>query len=275
MMTPHDSHETLCSEVERKLSAYIDGELAELERLGIKRHLESCVGCRRELELLSEASSFLREEARSVPAPPAWEAVRSALVASSRLRPTRERWLGFDRAIAASIGLLALAALLFFVAGSEQSPDGERAAADLEQPRLQLAGLPGLERFLADHRAEEVKTTALGGRVGFSPQVPEELPGGFRLQRAYVVQDSCGAGICLIYRRGDALVTLVQHPPSHPVSWRSAALEDCTVAGRACRRGRDREVEILQIEPEGRNLTLVAPAGAIDQAAFVRALSGE
>jgi len=140
---------------------------------------------------------------------------------------------------------------------------------------LALAGLPGLEGFLADHGAEEVKTSDLERRVSFSPQVPEELPGGFRLQRAYVVQDICGAGSCLIYRRGNTLVTLVQHSPSHPVSWRSGAFEDCTVAGLACRRARSPEVEVLQIEPEGRNLTLVARAGVIDPAEFVRALSGE
>lgn len=273
-MSPDSSHEALCSQVEQKLSAFVDGELAELERLGIERHLESCAGCRRELELLTEPLSFLRKEGRSVPQPPAWESVRDTLAVARQPRAAWERWRSFDRAIVASIGVLALAGLLFTVVRVERPQRPERTADAFQKPRVQLAGLPGLERFLADHRAEEVNTADLSERVGFSPQVPEELPGGFRLETAYVVHDRCCAGSCLIYRKGDELVTLVQHPPSHPVSWRSGDLEDCTVADLACRRARGQEVELLQIEPEGRNLTLVARAGTLDPAAFVRALSG-
>ncbi len=269
-MSTDNSHESLCFEVERKLSAFFDGEQPALERLGVERHLESCAACRRELELLTAASGFLREEGRRVPEPPAWESVRDALA----VQPPKSAWKGFNRGLAASIALVALAGLLFAVARLAGPLPTEPTTAGFKEGPVQLAGLPGLEGFLADHRAEEVKTSDLGGRVSFAPQMPDELPGGFRLQRAYVVRDRCCAGSCLIYRRGDELVTLVQHPPSHPVSWRSGALENCTVAGLACRRARGREVELLQIEPEGRNLTLVTRAGAVDPAVFVRALSG-
>lgn len=272
-MNPYSPHEALCSEVEQKLSAFVDSELPQLERLGIELHLESCVACRREFELLTEASSFLREEGRNVPSPPAWESVRNSLTASREPRLTWNRWTGFERAIAASIGLFVLAGLLFAVARVERPKRTERATGAFGDTRVQMAGLPGLERFLTDHRAEKVTASDLSERVGFSPQVPDELPGGFRLQTAYVVRDRCCTGSCLIYRKGDELVTLVQHPPFHPVSWSSSALEDCTIAGFACRRNRGREVEILQIEPEKRNLTVVARTGAIDQAVFVRALS--
>ena len=184
-----------------------------------------------------------------------------------------KRWLGFDRAIAASIGLLALAGLLFAVVRGDWPPGTERTAGRVDERRVQLAGLPGLKGFLADHRAQEVDAADLDERLDFSPHVAEELPGGFRLHTAYLVHDRCSAGSCLIYRRGDELVTVVQHAPSHPMSWRSGDLVDCTVAGLACRKARGPGIEILQIEPEGRNLTLVARAGAIDSELFVRALS--
>ena len=269
-MSTDNSHESLCVEIERKLSAFVDGELPELERLGAERHLESCAACRRELELLTAASGFLREEGRSVPEPPAWQSVRGALAA----RPPKSVWSGFNRALAASIALVALAGLLFAVARLAGPSRTEPTTAGFQELPVLLAGLPGLERFLADHRAEEVKTTELGGRLGFAPQMPEKLPGGFRLQTAYVVRDRCFAGSCLIYKRGDELVSLIQHPPLHPVSWKSGDLENCTVAGLACRRARGREVELLQIEPEGRNLTLVTRAGAVDPTVFVHALAG-
>ena len=50
-------------------------------------------------------------------------------------------------------------------------------------------------------------------------------------------------------------------------------LEGCIIAGRSCRRGSDRRIELVQIEPEGQNLTIVARTGAIDAAEFVRALT--
>lgn len=271
-MNSGSTHQPLCSEVEQKLSAFIDGELPELERLGTERHLESCADCRRELELLAGAARAIREEGRRVPAPPAWESVKATVAAAKQPRSAFGRWMGNNGTIAASIGLLAVAGLLFALVRGEWAPGAGSAEHTVESPQLQFAGLPGLEGFLADHRAREVDSTELDGSLNFAAQVPGELPGGFRLEKAFLVSDRCCAGSCLIYRKGEELVTLVQHPPSHPVSWRSGDLENCTIAGRFCRRSRSGEVEVLQIEPEGRNLTIVARAGAIDPAVVVRAL---
>ena len=256
-MSHHSTDEAVCSEVARRFSALIDNELPESERLGTRRHLESCSACRTELGLLSEASSFLRAEGRSTPEPPAWDSVRRSVEPVRVSGSTWRTWLRFDRALAATLGLLVVGGLVFALVRGEVAVDTQKAGL-VEEPYLNLAGLPGLESFLADHQAEEVDTAVLSQRLDFAPQVPEELPGGFRLQAAFVVSDFCCAGSCLIYRRGDELVMLVQHPPSHPVSW----------------KGGDLEVEVVQIEPEGRNLTLVIRAGAVDSAVIVRALSG-
>ena len=167
---------------------------------------------------------------------------------------------------------MAIAGVLFALVRGDWSPETSIAADGVESAQLQLAGLPGLEGFLAAHRAQEVDRAELEGSLDFAAQVPDELPGGFRLEKAYLVSDRCCAGSCLIYRRRDELVTLIQHPPSHPVSWGSGELESCTIAGRFCRRGSVGGVEVLQIEPQGRNLTVVARSGAIDPAVVVRAL---
>ncbi len=273
-MSSERPRETLCSEVEKKLSAFIDGELTELERLGIERHLHDCSRCRREFDLLCQASSFLRKEGRNVPQPPAWESVQR------RLEPLQERhkWrdrAGLNRAVAASIGLIALAGLLVVLALGDRPWGGDGTGGSIEASPLKLAGLPGLETFLAEHGALEVDSTALHESLSFTPDIPEELPGGFRLERTFLVRDSRSVGSCLIYRRDDELVSLIQHPPSLPLSWNSGKLLSCTIAGRLCRRGRDREVELLQIEPDGRNLTIVTRAGTLDPVTLVRALSAD
>lgn len=53
----------MCSEVTDLLSQYLDGELDELRRLGVHRHLEKCSGCRRDLATLSKAVRVIRSVA--------------------------------------------------------------------------------------------------------------------------------------------------------------------------------------------------------------------
>ena len=48
-----------CSEVRRKLSAFLDGEVSEEEKQLILEHVKSCDLCRKELEALSQVSEVL------------------------------------------------------------------------------------------------------------------------------------------------------------------------------------------------------------------------
>ena len=43
------------------LSAYLDGELAPGEQQGVRAHLDECAECRRELQYISEARTFVRD----------------------------------------------------------------------------------------------------------------------------------------------------------------------------------------------------------------------
>ena len=43
------------------LSALLDGELTQREEEGVRAHLDECAACRRELQYISEARSFVRD----------------------------------------------------------------------------------------------------------------------------------------------------------------------------------------------------------------------
>ena len=275
-MKPPSAASPPCSEILKRLSAYLDGELSALEALGMRHHLKECGTCRGELEELADLSSYLRSEGRQVPPSPAWEAVERRLAA--RVARQQAAWWSRQstpRLVAMAAALAAVVGIgVVFQARQSQRPDFlEGARARRGAPvEIQAAGLPGLGSFLEAHRATEIPPAALESELHFRPRVPPELPGGFRLEKAYLIQDRCCAGSCLIYRRGDELVSLVQLPAAHPLSWNAGDLEDCTVEGLDCRRSSGREIEVLQIEPRGRNLTLVARPGSIDATQFVRQL---
>ena len=48
-----------CSEVKRKLSAYLDGEVSDADRKEIAEHLKTCEDCQEELAALSSVSDAL------------------------------------------------------------------------------------------------------------------------------------------------------------------------------------------------------------------------
>jgi len=50
-----------CKKIEKDLTAYLDGELAEKQLLAVSGHLATCPGCRRELHILRESMDLARE----------------------------------------------------------------------------------------------------------------------------------------------------------------------------------------------------------------------
>lgn len=90
-----------CPEVQDRLSAWLDGELAPEVAAGVARHLESCAGCRRELaqlEALEQALGSLPEAALPPGLP---EKVRARLP-----RPPRRGWQSLALAASLVLGIL-------------------------------------------------------------------------------------------------------------------------------------------------------------------------
>ncbi|MFQ5768405.1 MAG: anti-sigma factor family protein [Acidobacteriota bacterium] len=137
-----------------------------------------------------------------------------------------------------------------------------------------LDGLPALAGFLSSHRAEAVPASMLASHLSFTPRIPQQLPGGFQLAESYLIHDLCCAGSCLLYRRGKEVVGLVQQPPSHPLPWPTGRIIQQVLAGVSCRRSLRDGVDVIQIDPEGRNLTLVYSGGTEKPEEMVSYLAG-
>jgi predicted anti-sigma-YlaC factor YlaD len=96
---------TTCEQVQGRLSAWLDGELAAEERRRVAAHLEVCEACSRELALLTRLDAALGTLAAPTPA----ELPELVL---DRLRPRRRYWWQ-SLAMAASLVLgIALGGML-------------------------------------------------------------------------------------------------------------------------------------------------------------------
>lgn len=95
-----------CERARGWTSERVDGELSELERLLLRRHLGRCDECRTFAEGISTISTTLRESEELVP-------TRRILVAVPRRREARRSRLR----VALAVGLIALAAGLGAFAG--------------------------------------------------------------------------------------------------------------------------------------------------------------
>lgn len=110
-----------CLDLKVRLSAYLDGELAGNERLGVDRHLLECPGCRDLLERAEALDAEIRTLAANesvtdtaLPTTFADDVFRRVRGGRASHRAARRAW--FLRSYGQSLGLLAAAASLAVVA---------------------------------------------------------------------------------------------------------------------------------------------------------------
>jgi len=137
----------------RRLSAYLDGELAPGERLAVERHLGCCPRCAARLQDLGRLRGALRSLPRSAPPEDGWIRLREEMVgaAPGRTRPswrplTARRWAP----VAALAMLLAALGASLYLASAPAPPRESLASPTttdlIEEEPLSLS--PSIELVL-------------------------------------------------------------------------------------------------------------------------------
>jgi anti-sigma factor RsiW len=107
-----------CDNLGPKLSAYLDGELPDKERLELEHHLEGCSRCQSSLEELRQTGDVLKsahsETVGQVNLEGVWEEIEKSVPSCAPARLERFRSLIHFRVWAPALGA-AVAALLVFV----------------------------------------------------------------------------------------------------------------------------------------------------------------
>jgi anti-sigma factor RsiW len=219
---------------------HVDGELSPRDQLALRRHVDACGECRRELD------EFQRSRDRVIAALPrhhAPEALRARIVAAiaeaerapvRRAGATRPGWWR-----------LAAAALVIAAASSLTTATVLRRAADgsaLEQQILSSH----VRSLQPGHLTDVVSTDQhnvkpwFNGRVDLSPEVPDLSTDGFALVGGRADYVDGRAVAVVVYARRRHLINVYQWPATDGsderpsltthngyqlVRWRSSALE--------------------------------------------------
>jgi anti-sigma factor RsiW len=162
-----------CAELDARIDALRDGELAEDERAELEAHLAGCAAC----TALHADLVALRERARRAPAdippPPAvWAAVSRAALrrppAPFAVRSSPVKFTPWGLAAAAALLVALSSAVTVWVLRDS----GEQRAASTEQPNL----APRLAALEADYqRATAELVRALEAEAALTPSVREAL----------------------------------------------------------------------------------------------------
>ena len=258
-----------CQTVRERLDSYVDGELRPDARASVEAHLDACATCRAEAEAIRGLSARL--------AAPVDAELPAGLWASVARRLDQAGWTSRGRrpvaltgrlALAASVALLIGASIFATVLVGPGAMPGPAPAIDFALLLDPLGDNPAeaIKAFLDRYDARPISPSqAVLAAPHLRFAVPDELPGGFRLEQAYRLQFEGEPGVALRYARGDDVLVKVAYPPQGgedfgghvgsscmigriPASqievgpWRLVNLREgtscpCLVAGRTCRCG--------------------------------------
>jgi anti-sigma factor (TIGR02949 family) len=202
-----------CDEVHPRLDAYVDGELAEAERAGLRDHVESCPDCGSEAAALARLCDGIRASAPVYRAPDELRSQirfalrREASASASAAFPRAPGWLAY----AASI-LLAVAVGsggTFMLLGNQQT---DTLAAEIVDSHLRSL----LGNHLTDVASSDRHTVKpwFAGRTDLSPPAIDLAAEGFPLVGGRLDLVAGGPVPALVYRRGQHVINLFVLPMS-------------------------------------------------------------
>ncbi len=230
-----------CDAVRDNLGAYLDGELAPERREELAAHLAECPGCADELDALRRLAADLAAPTEAEPPPALWDAIERRLDAANETgRPSR-RLLVLRRPAAIAAGLV-LAVGVGLIGKLLIGPGAVPAAASTIDFSVLLDGLASdapsaVDAFLTRYEAQAVSAAeARRAAPKLMYDVPDELPGGFRLQDVHVLRFTDKTGIAARYARGEELLMTFAHPPAAEKGFGRHREGPCVVGQRTCRQ---------------------------------------
>jgi hypothetical protein len=184
------------------LQRYTDRESAPAETARVVAHAARCAECSAEIRAAEERRALFAALAQRDPIPSVWRrALRRHRARRLGTQLRRPRWWALAAALAA-------AALILL-------PPRPAEALDLALYARGLHDRAAAIRFAARYSPRPI-AWADARRQGGAP-IPQQLPGGFQLRRAYRLRCRGGFVLELLYRGAVGQIALFEHAPAVPV----------------------------------------------------------
>jgi anti-sigma factor RsiW len=161
-MRPHDQTD--------QLSALIDGELAERERLALEAHVSTCEDCRATLAVLRATVADLHTLAQPELAPQGEWALKAALRRNQRPR----RWQAISLAMGSAAAALVAVLALVLHGGAAPAPPTQTEAVTVAGPAAALAAPTNYDRASVLREATTLAAQDIAARESAAPQLSAE-----------------------------------------------------------------------------------------------------
>jgi len=223
-----------CRSTRESLGAYLDGELPVEACAALEAHLAGCSTCAVELDSLRAlARSLEQPPTKGVPAE-LWDRIERGLQSSTPIAASSRRGAVFSRRFALAASVLIAVGLGGWAIWSFNGGASVANAATVDFSVL-LDALPhdavgAFEKFLSKYQARLVSPAeARNAAKQLDFEIPDVLPGGFRLEKAYTMRFGDEAGAAASYSRYGEFLGAIFHRPVHREEFGSHKDYDCVI----------------------------------------------
>ena len=201
-----------CEEIRLRLDAYVDGELAEPDRVELREHLADCPECAPEAAALDRLRDGIRQAAPVYRAPEALRsrvrfALRREAAESARTAKPAQGWLAYAASLLLAVALGSGGTLL--ITGERQEDAVARELIDSHLRSL-------LGNHLTDVASSDQHTVKpwFAGRSELSPPVVDLAGEGFPLVGGRLDLIAGKPVPALVYRRREHVINVFVLPAS-------------------------------------------------------------
>lgn len=238
-----------CSEVQKLLSVFHDGELHGADRAAVARHLTNCSACSAQLANFAELSHLADDLSEPQSIPEMWDAIAAKLEAPSPLvgvhRPAERRLPipSIALALAGSVLLAVLAAVAVWNMNGGHEHDHLAVNFDAYLSKLPNDPQAAQQVLLVNYGGRRVELDEAKKSLGYMPAAGARLPEGYTLQDVYLLKMPCCECAQVVYRRAQGgVVTIFEHEKDQPVWFGDRPTIKCECNGLP--------TDLIQISPQ-------------------------
>lgn len=232
-----------CSELQERLSAFIDGELPAPECEEVTAHVQACGDCAESVEFAKTLSVQTRSLADPVAPPELWAGIESRLLGPATPAvegtPRGERrrlpmpYLALAASILVAVGMGFWASHGLFGDGHGHRHETMAVDFDLYLAKFSVDPERAHETLVAAYGGEQLDAGDAEEKLGYRPLASQFGLAGVTADRIYVLDMPCCRCALTICRRDDGgVLAVLEHDEAQPIWFGDRPRVECLCDGK-------------------------------------------